>query len=163
NVGEEMKRKTRVMAHLRSQFIKWRLFAARNDASIVVFTTHHDLADLVHIKHCNRPAMERFLRCLHLAPNKIAARERAVSCYLNDNTTHRDMDVPGRHDEVGYCFPPDRVMHAYKVTSFATNAERRIYILAVRRVQACKGFRIPGVPSRNPIPADLFRAHSVPP
>ena len=34
-----------------------------------------------------------FLRCLHLAPTKIAARERALSCYLNDDTTTRDMDV----------------------------------------------------------------------
>src|SRR6516225_7678344 len=149
--------------HLRSQFVEWRLCTARNDASIVVFTTDHDLTGLVHLKHPDRPAAEGLLGCLHLASAQIAARERALSRHLHNNSTSRHMNVPGRHDEIGHCFPPDLVVHAQEASSGSTNAKRWIYVLAIRRIQARKGFRIARIPSCDPIPADLFQVHSVAP
>jgi hypothetical protein len=73
------------------------------------------------------------------------------------------MNVPGRHDEIGHCFPPDLVVHAQEASSGSTNAKRWIYVLAIRRIQARKGFRIARIPSCDPIPADLFQVHSVAP
>src|SRR6516164_3903063 len=148
---------------LRSQFVEWRLCTARDETSIVVFTTYRDLADVVHIKHRDRPTTESLFGCLHVAATEVDARERALSCYLYNGATSRDMYVPGRHDEIGHCFPPDLVVHAHEGSSDSTNAKRRIYVHAIRRIQARKGFRIAGVPRGDPIAADLFQVHSVAP
>src|SRR6516165_7740116 len=73
--------------HLRSQFVEWRLCTARDETSIVVFTTYRDLADVVQIKHRDRPTTESLFGCFHVAATEVDARESALSCYLYNDAT----------------------------------------------------------------------------
>jgi hypothetical protein len=46
------------------------------------------------------------------------------------------MNVPGRHDEIGYCFPPELVVRAQEASSGSMNAKRWIYSGVHRRENA---------------------------